>query len=112
MDRLKRQKIRDYEIQLALSLEKTTSRQMGQVRNRVLPETREPQNAGVEVRNLLLDLYSPEKVDLFMSDMTPAGLEFIRSFWSNIESELRTKRNLSKPLFNKIIQKISRKYRV
>jgi len=112
MDRLKRQKIRDYEIQLALSLEKTTSRQMGQVRNRVLPETREPQNASVEVRSLLLDLYLPEKVDLFMSDISPAGLDFIRSFWSDIESELRTKRNLSKPLFNKIIQKISRKYRV
>ena len=112
MDRLKRQKIRDYELQLALSLEKTTSRQMGAIRNRVLPETREPQDAGVEVRSLLLDLYSPEKVDLFMSDITPGGLDFIRSFWSDIESELRTKRNLSKPLFNKIIQKISRKYRV
>jgi len=74
----------------------------------VLPkQVRESGNPYDIARDNLLTLYTPEMVQDILSDFTPAQLEALNIFWTDIQKSLATKINPSKLIILKIIKQFS-----
>lgn len=85
-------------------------------RTRIKPETqiqrvaKQKQTVGTNqydnARDNLLTLYKPEVVQDILSDFTPAQLEALNIYWTDIQKSLATKINPSKLIILKEISKI------
>jgi hypothetical protein len=100
MKRLQKQNL---ELRLALQLQGATV-----VRNRPLPSQQKrekDQTDYEEARDNLLTLYKPEVVYDFLSGLSRTQIETINIYWTDLQKQLSTKRNPTKSIFLKILNK-------
>jgi len=100
---MKRIQKQNEELRLALKLQGATI-----VRNRPLPsqQKREKDQTDYEqARDNLLSLYKPEVTYNFLDGLSRTQIETINIYWTDLYKMLSTKRNPSKSIFMKILNK-------
>ena len=100
---MKRIQKQNEELRLSLKLQGATI-----VRNQPLPsqQKREKDQTDYEqARDNLLSLYKPEVAYNFLDGLSRTQIETINIYWTDLQKILATKRNPSKSIFMKILNK-------